>query len=246
MLPKYLYQIFYHMNSSLKSLLVAAPLLVASVLHAQVQVSVTQFTDSATYSVSNSDLLQTNLASASIDVGGFSNAFFGQTLGRLYDGNFGDPRTDYDSVVGFSDGTKVVFAFDLSANAQGYDLTKINTYVGWDNGRDGQEYTVEYSLASSPTTFLSLASVPRFATEMGSGFPTRRTSVTIESSVANAVMVANVAALRFNFTDFENGGSGYREFDVLGAAAVPEPGTFSAMAGLATLGFAQIRRRRRS
>ena len=35
-----------------------------------------------------------------------------------------------------------------------------------------------------------------------------------------------MASLRFLFTDYENGGTGFQEFDVIGFATVPEPSTY--------------------
>jgi hypothetical protein len=43
-------------------------------------------------------------------------------------------------------------------------LSTIQTYAGWDSGRDGQQYTVEYSTVAAPGTFLSLATASRFDT----------------------------------------------------------------------------------
>ncbi|WP_438481890.1 PEP-CTERM sorting domain-containing protein [Oleiharenicola lentus] len=222
----------------------------ASALHAQVQIVTSQFTDSLTYSVSNTDLLQTNLSSATISPSGYSGALGGGTsISRLNDGNFGNSRSDYSAAVAFASGAIVTFNFDLTTNTAGYNITSVSTFVGWDNGRDGQEYTVSYSLASAPATFITLAVVPQLAAGDGDGYPTSRTSVTIQDLGGDANLLNGVAALQFTFTDFENGGSAYREIDVIGSAvasAIPEPSTYAAMAGVMSLGFAAWRRSRGS
>jgi hypothetical protein len=122
-------------------------------------------------------------------------------------------------------------------------LSTIQTYAGWDSGRDGQQYTVEYSTVAAPGTFLSLATASRFDTtsfpltnpvydddgfETGEFSANRDEAATLVQFHADLGYLAeNVAALRFNFNGVENGGTGFREFVVQGAAAevstVPEP-----------------------
>jgi hypothetical protein len=48
-------------------------------------------------------------------------------------------------------------------------------------------------------------------------------------------LASNVAALRFSFTSFENGGTAFREFDGFGVAAIPESGTVALWLGLGAL-----------
>jgi hypothetical protein len=68
------------------------------------------------------------------------------------------------------------------------------------------------------------------------------TSVELTSVVGS--LVSNVAALQFVFNGFENGGTAYREFDVLGeAATAPEPAVWALGAGLAALTLTVWRRR---
>ena len=216
----------------------------------QVTIS-TATADTTPFTVSNTDLLQTNLSSATINpVSGYN--FFGtNSLGTLTDGNFGATGGNAGtalSSVSFLPATAITFSLDLTASPAGYDISQIRTYTGWDTGRDGQEYTVAYSTASAPATFLTLASVGpyNFGT---SGTGNGNMQVTIYDLLAGP-LVSNVAALRFTFTSFENGSSAWREIDVIGtAAAIPEPATsacFSAlMAGVALLiRCRQLRRHR--
>ena len=123
--------------------------------------------------VAADNLLSTSLASASRtgadDLTPDDQYFFGEDNGgsipvvllRLYDGQFGAAGGDPSASV-LPNQVSLTFNFDLSASAAGYHLTSIRTYAGWDDGRDGQEYTVEYSTAADPAVFLALASVNRF------------------------------------------------------------------------------------
>jgi len=156
----------------------------------------------------------------------------------------------------------LTFNFDLLASPAGYNLTTIKTYAGWDSGRDGQQYTVEYSTAADPFVFLSLASVSRFD---NTDFPIvegyvwddqlednvpglvedKSQAATLVQLQADAGFLAgNVAAVRFNFNGVENGGTGFREFVIEGAevAAVPEPASMFGTLGLLAGGLVLRRR----
>lgn len=206
----------------------------------------TASSDTTPFAVSNTDLLQSNLGSAAITAGsGFS--FFGSnSLSTLTDGNFGVTGTSNSSVtsVSFQPATAVTFNLDLTASPAGYDLSQIRTYTGWDTGRDGQAYSLAYSTASAPATFLALATVGPFdpASVTGNG----NLQVTISDLFAGT-LVGNVAALRFIFTSFENNASAWREIDVFGTpTAIPEPSTYAALFGSLSLGFVVFRRYRRA
>lgn len=206
------------------------------------QVTVTFATDGTTpFAVSNTDLLQTNLTSAAITAGpGFS--FFGtNSLGTLTDGSFGATGAVLGPVVSFQPATAVTFSFDLTASPAGYDLSQVRTYTGWDTGRDGQEYSLEYSITSAPATFLALTTVGPINVASGTG--NGNAQVTISDLLAGT-LVGNVAALRFTFTNFENGASAWREIDVFGTpAAIPEPATSAISLALLAGAALMIRRR---
>jgi hypothetical protein len=208
----------------------------------QVTVTATVLADASTFTVANTDLLQTSLGTAAIS-GSFN--FFGTgSLGTLTDGNFGAAGVDTGSVVSFQTGASVTFNFDLTVNSAGYNLTEITTYTGWDDGRDGQEYALAYSTVSAPTTFLSLAAVGPFG-DAHVGHPTDRVRVTISDLLAGP-LVGNVAAVRFTFTGFENNSSAWREIDVTGSAVVvPEPDTSACALALVASVAALLRRRLR-
>jgi hypothetical protein len=195
------------------------------------------FNDNSVFTVSNTDLLQTNLSS--VDITG-SGGFFSNTPSRLTDGTFGSAGSDFNSSFARSAGGTVTFNLDLSVNVFGYNLTQIDTYAGWgDNGLDGQEYTIALSFASAPAVFTDLLTIPQVEAA-GSG--TSRTMV----SITGTFVASNVAAIRFTFTSFENGSTAYREMDAFGEAAIPEPSTGGVLLGVGALVSAvAVRRFRR-
>jgi len=212
-------------------------------LQSQVTVSNTGFQDLSVFTVSGSDLLQTNLASTALSpTNGYST--FANSLTGIMDGSFGSAGTDSGASVGFASGTSVTFLFDLTTNTRGYDLSSIKTYAAWDAGRDGQEYTVTYSTATDPTTFLALASAGPFdVTGNVPAGPAGRTLITI-ADLGGGTLVGGVAGLRFTFTSYENGGTAYREIDVQGTpTAIPESGTAPFIFGAAALTLAALGRR---
>ena len=192
------------------------------------------------YAVSSTDLLQTSLSSATrTGAAGSGNTYFyredsGYTvdLTRLYDGQFGTAGTNSNYTV-MPNNVTLTFTFNTSVNTNGYNLTAIRTFASWDDGRDGQAYTVQYATVSAPTTWVSLAQVVNF--DAGSS-STASTMVAITDG--SGTLASNVSAVRFVFAGYENGGTGYREFDVFGTAAIPEPATVGAILGMIALGVA--------
>ena len=188
----------------------------------------------AGYVVSNSDLLQTNLASTS-SVGSFSRE--GEAgLPALVDGGFGPLGGVITNGAGLAAATadatnSITYTLDGA-----YNLTLINTYAGWDQYRGGQSYTVFYATASAPTTFVSLASVFNNTTGAAStDFVNTGTSIFDPAGF----LATNVVALRFDFGgDLQFGYAGYREIDVFGtsAATVPEPAVW----GMMLIGFGLV------
>lgn len=235
----------------------AAGLAVAS---AQVTIVQTNYvangTVPASFEISSVDLLQTNLDSATrTGAPGSGNTYFyredsGYTvdLSRLSDGAFGTAGStglgnDGNYTV-MPNNVTLTFDFDITTNTAGYTLTSIRTYAGWDTGRDGQDYTIQYSLVDAPATYLDLIDIAQY--NPTDNYSDSHTLVVLTGE-DGADMVEGVASLRFVFAGFENGGTAYREFDIIGTAttAVPEPGTYALLAGCGALGLCLLRRARR-
>lgn len=223
--------------------------------------------------VAAANLLSTRLASASRTGDGVPNpgdlyffrenngAGYNVDLARLYDGQFGAAGAVSSASV-LPNQVSLTFGFDLAASPAGYNLSTIQTYAGWDSGRDGQQYTVEYSTAAAPSVFLSLKTISRFD---NTDFPSSlewvyndETGLEEEVLVTNwdqaatlvqlqaytGFLAENVAALRFNFNGVENSGTAYREFVVQGSevSAVPEPAAMIGTLGLLASGLLLRRR----
>ncbi|MDZ4403503.1 PEP-CTERM sorting domain-containing protein [Prosthecobacter sp.] len=188
-----------------------------------------------TFSVSSTDLLQTSLASASV-----TGDFYGISSGDstvLYNGLFGASGIAGAPQSLAPTGNYVItFALDLSVNTNGYFLTQLDSFTSWDAGRDGQQYSVLYSTAFAPDTFFALATVPQFNPSPTDGDHSH-TRVSLTDSTGT--LASNVAKIRYTFTGFENGGTAYRELDIIGTS-VPEPGIF----GLFALGLGGLTLRR--
>jgi hypothetical protein len=139
-------------------------------------------------------------------------------------------------------GTFVTYTLDTATNPLGFDITRIDTYSGWnDSGRDQQLFAVSYSTVDDPGTFIDLA--------QGNFNPTvpantqSATLVTVTDD-ALAALASGVGMVRFDFTGPpapENGYVGYAELDVIGSPTVPEPAT----AGLLCVGALGLLARRR-
>ena len=114
-------------------------------------------------------------------------------------------------------GSTVIYT--LPAFTNGYNLTNITVYGGWqDNGRDQQAYTVYYSTVANPAVFTVLTSV-NYNPPVSGGVASA-TRVVLNDS-AGGVIAANVAAVKFDFTSpsSENGYTGYGAITVEGTAA---------------------------
>ena len=164
-------------------------------------------------------------------------------LARLTDGAFDGSNGPRPSWSVLPNQTTLTFALDLVTNPGGYTIDSIATYASWDSGRDGQSYIVEYSLASAPETFLTLATLTpydvadesfplvteqrpnpsTFQLEPYSYHDTSRSSTLVTLAPSTGHLAEGVGSLRFLFTGYENGGTGFQEFDVIGFATVPEP-----------------------
>lgn len=205
--------------------------------------SQTNGTDSLphTYVPSASDLI--NGLNPTAQAGDFTKDGTGG-VSVLNDGSFPSPitrgaagpfQTTAFAGCGSDAGTTVTYTLGTAS-----DIGSIDVYGGWgDGGRDQQKYTISYSTAGDPGTFLSLTSVDFTFPDPNNHPLVSRVSFTDTTGT----LAANVAAIRFDFGHVEHEWAGYTEIDVFAPAAVPEPGTM-ALLGLATIGMTALRRRR--
>jgi hypothetical protein len=174
-------------------------------------VVVTAASQSTAYTVSATDLLQTNLLS-STPTGAF-NSFGTGGLPVLTDGSIGAATSANFSTSAIpSNGASVVYTLNTTANPLGYKLTSIETFGEWDEGRDRQDIAIAFSTVAAPNVFTTLTSYSFDPPTPAPNF----SRVTVTPDVGQTFLAENVAAVRFTFPNQENGGGGYRELDVFG------------------------------
>ncbi len=131
---------------------------------------------------------------------------------------------------GGGSGTQVTYLFSAS------NIDRVDIYGGWnDNGRDEQQFTLEFS-SNGGVSFGSPILSGSFNPTVGAGL---QSATLVRISDNAGPLATGVNAIRVNFLGVENGYTGYAEIDVV---AVPEPGS-SVLLGLLTVGLAARRRR---
>lgn len=199
---------------------------------------------SPSYVVSTTDLINGATPTSSSGAAGFALETAGG-LPVLTDGAYG---TINDGVTGahpaFATGGNTggtFVTYSLGANGAGYNISNIVVFGGWnDNGRDEQKYTVSYSTAAAPATFIPITSVD--FNPVIAGAVQSATKVTISDDTLG-FLALGAANIKFDFSAaVENGYTGYAEIDVNGVPT-PEPATLGLFsAGAITL----LMRRRRA
>jgi hypothetical protein len=120
---------------------------------------------------------------------------------------------------GNGDGAGSLVVYTLPASANGYNITNISVFGGWqDSGRDSQSYTVLYSTVANPGTFIWLTNVNYYPSPPNS--TPSATQVTF-TDASGAPIAQSVAAIEFDFTcpASDNGYCGYSAITVQGTAA---------------------------
>ena len=175
------------------------------------------------------DSLIARMSPSSVGPGGFGGSYGGDAGGGvavLTDGVLGlasNNGAPY-ATCGYDNGAGAYVIYTLPAAANGYNITNITTYSGWqDYGLSGQQYAVAYSTIDNPTSFVFLTFV-NYAPGGGSPVANR---VMLTDSLGGA-MAKNVAAIKFDFTTPLQpfGVDAYDEITVEGtpaAALTPQP-----------------------
>ena len=137
------------------------------------------------------------------------------TISRINGPSGTTASTNYVT-CGNGSGAGSVLVYTLPDSANGYDLTNITVYSGWqDNGRDAQSWNVSYSTAAQPGFFVPLTTVS-FNPSVPTGVATANRVTLIDST--GGPFAANVVALKFDFAEasVENGYTGYGAITVQG------------------------------
>jgi len=127
-----------------------------------------------------------------------------------------DTVDDGATFRGYGDGSSLTFNLNTGSNPAGYDLNKISTFAGHQDGRSSQAYKVSIALVSDPTHF-----VPLFeASATGDGGGTEIQASGKAGAVLKSgqgVAASHVAAIKFEFENGPVGFNVYREFSVVGS-----------------------------
>ena len=160
------------------------------------------------------------LAPSSVGSGTFNLESSGG-LPVLTDGIFGPISNSISgshpsfATCGPNGGTSATYTLPAAAT-NGYDLTNIVVYGGWnDNGRDQQGYTVYYSTRQNPANFIPLTTV-NYSPSIADGVQSA-TRVTIAPATVTP-LAKDVGMIEFNFSTVSvaNGYSGYAELQIFG------------------------------
>jgi hypothetical protein len=162
------------------------------------------------------------------------------TASALTNGRFGPagltPAPGPNPEVGIIGSNQVLtYVLGNGPNDTGYTVSEFRAYSGWqDTGRSRQDFNLLYSTVADPNTFLPLITV--------NGTANTQDELTVVKDDLGAT-IPGVYAISFQTpAAVQNGYVGWREFDLIGTATAPEPGSF-ALLGVGAL--AAMGRRRR-
>ncbi len=183
-----------------------------------------------TFSVSGTDLANSNQAtfsSAGLTAG---TANFGSSVPALFEGTMyadaGAGNTEGLRSLTPSDNAVLVISLNTALNPAGYDIGTINTFTGTAQSRSGQAYDVAISNVGAPNTFIPLYSVTSaLANNVDAG--TGEVRVSTVQNAGNLLLGTGVAKVQFTFHDccasatVDN--SMFREIDLIGNATGVAP-----------------------
>ena len=138
---------------------------------------------------------------SSVGAGSFTqnyNSGAGGGVSKLTDGVLGLASNNAGpyATCGYDNGAGAYVIYTLPATANGYNITNITTYSGWqDSGLSGQQYAVSYSTIDNPTSFVFLT----FVNYAPGGSSPMANRVMLTDSFGGAI-ATDVAALKFDFT----------------------------------------------
>lgn len=189
----------------------------ATLVVGQVQTNAGNVLPSPITAVSN-DLLETFVATVSGE--NASAKVRNGTTGTAAENTTANPAVVWGTA-------NTTYTFNVSTNTLGYDITSINVFSGWGDGRAAQSYRLWYSLVGD-TNFYQLGG-DIIATFNNASVMTRTYDDT------GTPILTGVNAIRFVQFDgpgqYDGVQTVFREFDVVGTATIPEPGTGALVAG---------------
>jgi hypothetical protein len=147
------------------------------------------------------DSLIAGMSPSSVGPGNFASNYGGGAGGGvavLTDGLLGLASNNGapDATCGYDNGAGAYLIYTLPPAANGYNITNITTYSGWqDYGLSGQQYAVSYSTIDNPNSFVFLT----FVNYAPGGSSPVANRVTLSDSLGGTV-AKNVAAIKFDFT----------------------------------------------
>lgn len=220
--------------------LVVLSLGLTAVFTAQVSADIVQFSDLTDNAVSSTDLLTGLVAGTDHDWAGAFNqindgvqaAAFGENAG-----NNAAPAGATPQRAGATAADTYTFSLDTSVNTLGYDISSVDIFSAWTDGRAGHDIDLLFSTDGGS----SFTSVINSVLNTGSG---EFVSTRIDDTDGD-LLGTGVTDVQFVVRAGGNvgGGTVFREIDVNGIAttAVPEPSSVFVLAGF---GLALLRRRK--
>lgn len=144
-----------------------------------------------------------------------NNGQLGTATGNPYFGAFAGSAA-------FSSVNPFTVTYYLANSAAGYDLTTIRTYTAHYDNRAGQNFQVLVDLAGGTEDWVSLGSF--FSHTPGGAEQAHRMTLENNTGAGVTPFATGVTAIRFVISGSDNPDV-WREIDVVGSMAVPEPST---------------------
>jgi hypothetical protein len=144
------------------------------------------------------------------------------------EGHSNDGQGDFDNT--FYPGSSITYTFNTTAAPKGYDITRLETYMGWDtasNGRSNQGYRVDLTFMDNSTA--TLIAKADFEPNNPACYWTQVVHSDSSGVLDNGSGVVATGVKAVTFADFSAANAAgpvmIRELDIFGVATVPEPGT---------------------